>query len=393
MRSRRAALGFSTVLLLASLTKAASAASVVLDPGPGTDYLSVWCGGQTVSEIATGFDASANPVTLVKVATTCHGSGRGSPNQYYLACWGVTFTDAGAIDSKTWLATNHWSQGNPSIPCPVAADPAATFTATDGAGNFPDVLSTTLASGSQYRAVLDTSCTPIAYAGSAAGTIGAPGESACFSLRGSVGDQIQLDAATTSGTLKPVQLVSRPDGTELCAGAASVDCTLDAAGRQVIVVSDESGTGVGEFTLGLTCTSPSCQPFNYALTNAGGVTVVAGAAAGTTITASLTGGITEDVTFAIAGLPTGADASFDVASCAPDCVSNLTITTSSDTPGGTYPITVTAEPLSRATTFTLTVTEATTGCGGIGASGWAGSVLPASMLAAFWSRRRSRRRR
>ena len=115
----------AVAMLLATTAKAAT---TVLDPGPGTDYLGIWCGGQTENEIATGFDAAANAVTLVKVSTTCHGSGRGSPNQYYLACWTVTFAPDGGILSKEWLATNHWVQGKPAIPCPVAADPTAVYT-------------------------------------------------------------------------------------------------------------------------------------------------------------------------------------------------------------------------------------------------------------------------
>ena len=74
----------NTVIILAvtflfSLAGAsARAATIVLDPGPGTDYLNYWCGGQRVNEFATGFDAAANAVTEVEVGTTCHGSGRGS---------------------------------------------------------------------------------------------------------------------------------------------------------------------------------------------------------------------------------------------------------------------------------------------------------------------------
>ena len=74
----------ATLAAMALCVATADAATTVLDPGPGTGYLSVWCGGQTVKEIATGFDAAGDATTLVTVATTCHGSGRGSPNQYAL---------------------------------------------------------------------------------------------------------------------------------------------------------------------------------------------------------------------------------------------------------------------------------------------------------------------
>jgi hypothetical protein len=134
----------------------AHADTLVLDPGPGTDYLTQWCGGQTESEIATGFDASSNALTLVQVATTCPGSGHSSPNQHYLACWTVSFDLSGVIVSQAWLATNHWQQGHPAIPCPGAApDPAAVYPHADGAGNFPATLSTgPVGTGNAYRAVL-----------------------------------------------------------------------------------------------------------------------------------------------------------------------------------------------------------------------------------------------
>ena len=245
-------------VLMTMLAARANAASTVLDPGPGTDYLGVWCGGQQVNEIATGFDAAANAVTLVKVTTTCHGSGRGSPNQYYLTCWTVTFAQDGSIESKAWLATNHWAQGHPSIPCPVPADPAAVYTYEDGAGNFPASLSTELI-GAVYRAVLETTCNPITFGRTASGTIIAPGEEACSSFAGSAGDGVRVRVVGTSGALLPVQEVRRPDGTILCGTASGVvDCTLDASGLHTIVVRDSSDTATGGYDLTLTCLTPSC---------------------------------------------------------------------------------------------------------------------------------------
>ena len=248
--------GIITTMMFATM---AHAATTVLDPGPGTDYLGIWCGGQAEHEIATGFDAAANAVTLVKVSTTCHGSGRGSPNQYYLACWTVTFAQDGSIFSKVWLATNHWVQGNPPIPCPVPADPAAIYTYEDGAGNFPDTLSTAVQTNGEYRAVLETTCTAIHLGDTVSGTISAPGENTCYSFTGSTGDGIRVSVVETSGTLVPVQEVRRPDGTVLCSTASgSVDCTLDASGLHTIVVQDQSGTATGGYDMTLSCLTPSC---------------------------------------------------------------------------------------------------------------------------------------
>jgi uncharacterized repeat protein (TIGR01451 family) len=259
MMIKKLTVGVLTVGVLMTMFAAmAHAATTVLDPGPGTDYLGVWCGGQQVNEIATGFDAAANAVTLVKVTTTCHGSGRGSPNQYYLACWTVTFAQDGSILSKVWLATNHWVQGNPAIPCPVPADPVAVYTYEDGAGNFPATLSTALINV-VYRAVLETTCTAINFGDTLSGTISAPGEEACYSFSGSAGNGVRVSVVETSGTLLAVQEVHRPDGTVLCSTASGiVDCTLDAAGLHTIVVRDSSGTATGGYNMTLTCLTPSC---------------------------------------------------------------------------------------------------------------------------------------
>lgn len=348
-----------------------------------------------MNEIATGFDADSNATTLVKVTTNCPGSGRGAPVQHYLACWTVTFDDAGAIASKEWLATSHWSGSNPSIPCPVAADPAAIFSVADGAGQFPETLSTTTVSGS-YRAVLDAACAPISFGQTRSGTIDVPGGTSCYAFRAKDGDSVRVTAGATAGTLKPIAAVTRPDGTALCGGEGAVDCAIDSAGRHVIAVADVDGTATGGFDVSLSCTSPSCTPFDYALGHSSDVTITSGGTGSTTVTATLAGGFTEAVTFAIAGLPSGASASFDVGSCAPDCTTTLTITVPTSVEIGSFPITISADPLGRATTFTLTVTEATPACGGTIAGGpgapgmWPALALALGRLAARRRRRGGR---
>lgn len=236
-----------------------NAAGIVLDPGPGTNYLNYWCGGQQVNEIATGFDAGGNAVTLVKVSTTCHGSGRGSPNQYHLACWTVTFARDGSIASKEWLATNFWTQGHPAVPCPVPADPAAVYTYHDGEGNFPATLSTQV-TGTTYRAVLDSSCASTGFGQTKSGTIDTPGEELCYSFSGHAGDGIRVTTTNVTGDLFPmVAEVRRPDGTTLCSvGNDPINCTLDQDGAHTLVVHDFRGSGTGSFDVTLTCLTPSC---------------------------------------------------------------------------------------------------------------------------------------
>jgi uncharacterized repeat protein (TIGR01451 family) len=242
-------------VLMAMSSALSTAGTFVLDPGPGTDYLGVWCGGQTVNEIATGFDAATgNAQTLVKVATTCHGSGRGSPNQYYLACWTVGFARDATIATKLFLATNHWVQGQPAIPCPVPADTAAVYTATDGAGNFPATLSTTLVgtSSSAYRAVLETTCDAIHFGDSVAGTISAPGVWACDSFAATAGNGVRASATATSGSLLPAVEIRRPDGSIACSSpAGSAACSLATSGLYTVVVHDATGSGTGSYLLSL----------------------------------------------------------------------------------------------------------------------------------------------
>jgi len=71
----------------------------------------------------------------------------------------------------------------------------------------------------------------------------------------------------------------------------------------------------------------------------------------------LTPGISPLVTLTALGLPDGASASFSPTTCSPNCNSTLTITTTEDTPPGTYTIMITGESdeVIRTATFTLEV--------------------------------------
>ncbi len=245
-------------ILTTTIAAKASGATTVLNPGPGTDYLNYWCGGQQVNEIATGFDDEANAVTLVKVSTTCHGSGRGSPNQYHLACWTVTFAQDGSIVSRELLANNFWTQGHTAIPCPVSVDPAAVYVHTDGAGNFPATLDTETV-GTTSRAVLETTCAPIHYGQTVTGTISQPGAGACYSFRGSSGDGARVSISEIPGGFLGDYEMRRPDGSVLCgAGFGNMDCNLDESGLHTIVIKDFGDAATGDYGLSLICLTPSC---------------------------------------------------------------------------------------------------------------------------------------
>ena len=103
--------------------------------------------------------------------------------------------------------------------------------------------------------------------------------------------------------------------------------------------------------------------FDFSLANSansGIVSVVAGASVSNTITATLASGSTQALSFTVSGLPSGASGSFSSTTCNPSCSTLLSITTSSSTPAGNFPVTVTSTGggVTRTTVFTLNVAAA-----------------------------------
>ncbi|MGE0821974.1 MAG: LamG-like jellyroll fold domain-containing protein [Candidatus Binatia bacterium] len=104
---------------------------------------------------------------------------------------------------------------------------------------------------------------------------------------------------------------------------------------------------------------PAVLPqFDFSITNSGAQSVTAGASVTNTITTTVRAGNSQPVSFSASGLPTGAVASFSVASCSPSCSTNVTIATSSTTPTSTSSVTIasTGGGVTKTTTFTITVT-------------------------------------
>ncbi|MEZ0075156.1 carbohydrate-binding protein [Planotetraspora sp. GP83] len=86
-------------------------------------------------------------------------------------------------------------------------------------------------------------------------------------------------------------------------------------------------------------------------------TVDAGSSATATVSTAVTAGSAQSVTLSASGLPSGASASFSPASVNAGASSTVTITTSSSTPGGTYPVTIkgTGGSGTHTATYSLTV--------------------------------------
>lgn len=118
-------------------------------------------------------------------------------------------------------------------------------------------------------------------------------------------------------------------------------------------------TRLASFTL------PGCgtstDNFSIAANQTSG-SVAAGSSATATMSTTLTAGSAQTINLSASGLPSGATASFNPASVTSGGSSTLAISTSTSTPAGTYPITITGTGTSatHSTTYILTVTGTST---------------------------------
>jgi subtilisin family serine protease len=120
------------------------------------------------------------------------------------------------------------------------------------------------------------------------------------------------------------------------------------------------------------CSSPATPDFSLSASPAS-QTVLQGAGTSYTATVTPSGGFTGTVTFSASGLPAGAAATFNPTSVAGSGSSTMSVTTSSTTPAGSYPLTITgvSGTLSHTASVTLIVTAA-------GAGDFSLSATPAS---------------
>mgnify|MGYP001564128945 FL=1 len=186
-----------------------------------------------------------------------------------------------------------------------------------------------------------------------------------------------ITATKTGGTTQSVSLstISLPGGmtsdfssttcNPTCSSTLTINTGTAAPGQYTITARGVSA-GLSDkdtqFTLIVTA------GFDYSLSNNGDTTVIKPNQITRTITATKSAGTAEAVTFSASGLPSGisgggATASFSPTSCTPtgvstSCASTLTISTTSNTNLGPFTVTVTGSPLSKTTSFTLTVYQA-----------------------------------
>lgn len=159
-----------------------------------------------------------------------------------------------------------------------------------------------------------------------------------------------------------------PLTTNTCAGSycSSSSCSSGTAdkdnnpsnGCEVNLLTDPNNCGtVNNVCSSGLCVSGTCSDFSLSIDpTAGSANKGDSKSINATVT-QITGSPT--VTFSATGLPTGASASFSPTSCAPNCYSNATITTSASTPTGSHSVSVraTTGSLVKTSTYTLTVLQ------------------------------------
>ncbi len=142
----------------------------------------------------------------------------------------------------------------------------------------------------------------------------------------------------------------------------SVGAAVPAASYS-ITVTGTSASATHSVTVKLTVTSSSPPPNNFSMSaSPSSVSVVQGAAGGSTISTALVSGSAESISLAASGLPAGVTAGFSPASVTAGAGSALTLTVGSGVTPGTYPLTVTgtAPSATHTTSVSLTVTAPVT---------------------------------
>jgi hypothetical protein len=194
----------------------------------------------------------------------------------------------------------------------------------------------------------------VSKAGTGSGTVtSAPGGidcgGTCTALFTGVGGAITLTATPAAGSTFAGW---SGGGTPACSGTGT--CTIRSDNITEINLGTFPGSSTSTPTINVTAMFTAAS-FNYSLGNSGNIVVPQGGMGSTTITATLTAGATQSVSFDTFGLPAGATRGFSTGACNPTCTTQLTITTSAATPTGTFPITVTGSPLGKTTVVNVSV--------------------------------------
>ena len=187
-----------------------------------------------------------------------------------------------------------------------------------------------------------------------------------MSINGSSSVTNTISTSLVSGSSQPVFFLASGFPTGVTHSFTQASCAPSCSSNLTITTTSATPAGTYPITVtaaggGLTKTTVFNlviqAPFDFALTNGGTVTMWQPGSPYTIISTTLVSGSSQPVSFSASGFPAGVTPSFSQTSCSPSCSSNLTITTTSATPAGSYPITVTAVggAATRTTAFTLIV--------------------------------------
>lgn len=146
----------------------------------------------------------------------------------------------------------------------------------------------------------------------------------------------------------------------ICTSTITLATSTDPAhptNPETYTITIHGRSGVLDKTAVYTLTVQTGFNFSLSLSSSSG-SVAPGNSISTTITATKTAGTAQSIAFSASGNPTGSTVSFNPTSCIPNCTSTMNVSTSSGTPAGTYPITITATGggATNTTTYSLTVT-------------------------------------
>ncbi|MDP3764068.1 MAG: hypothetical protein Q8Q95_00395 [bacterium] len=125
--------------------------------------------------------------------------------------------------------------------------------------------------------------------------------------------------------------------------------------------SNSSGTTSGSASLTVNIVIPFTYTVSVSRGSDGNISILKGNTSIFAVTTTKTGGTTQPITLSVSGLPSQANASFSPNPCAPNisCSISMTISTTSNTPAGTFPITVTGSPNGTSATVNLVITALT----------------------------------
>ncbi len=153
---------------------------------------------------------------------------------------------------------------------------------------------------------------------------------------------------------------------------------LGGSGSSTMTATVASGTTPGTYTLTVTGTDTSNSSLSHSTTvtlvvnpppdfsisaSPSSQTVTPGNGTSYTVTVGALNGYSGTVSFSVSGLPTGAGATFNPTSVTGSGTSTMTVTTSSTTPAGSYPLTITGSDgtLTHTANVTLVVNSVASG--------------------------------